>query len=160
MRERVELVEKKHPEISMRQQCDLLGVARSTVTYKPVEEDPEDIRIKRLLDEVYMIDPCLGSRRLVTVLARDYDIKTDRKRITRLRREMGQETIWCKPRTSIPDDGHRKYPYLLRNLAIKRPDQVWCADITYVPMPRGHAYLCAVMDWNCLLYTSPSPRDS
>ena len=148
MRERVELVEKKHPEISMRQQCDLLGVARSTVTYKPVEEDPEDIRIKRLLDEVYMIDPCLGSRRLVTVLARDYDIKTDRKRITRLRREMGQETIWCKPRTSIPDDGHRKYPYLLRNLAIKRPDQVWCADITYVPMPRGHAYLCAVMDWN------------
>jgi putative transposase len=141
-------MEKKHPEISMRQQCRLLGVARSTATYKPVEEDPEDIRIKRLLDEVYMIDPCLGSRRLVTVLSRDHDIKTDRKRITRLRREMGQETIWCKPRTSIPDDGHRKYPYLLRNFAIERPDQVWCADITYVPMPRGHAYLCAVMDWN------------
>ena len=111
MRDRVELVDKKHPEISMRKQCDLLGVARSTVTYKPVEEDPEDIRIKRLLDEVYMIDPCLGSRRLVTVLARDYDIRTDRKRVARLRRDMGQETIWCKPRTSIPDDGHRKYPF-------------------------------------------------
>ena len=61
---------------------------------------------------------------------------------------MGLETIWCKPRTSIPDDGHRKYPYLLRKLSIDRPDQVWCADITYVPMPGGHAYLCAVMDWH------------
>ena len=131
----------------MRTQCKLLGVARSTVTYQPVEEDPEDLRIKRLLDEIYMIDPCLGSRRVVTVLARDYGVKTDRKRVARLRREMGQETIWCKPRTSIPDNGHRKYPYLLRNLVIDRPDQVWCADITYVPMPRGHAYLCAIMDW-------------
>ena len=85
---------------------------------------------------------------MVTVLERDHEIKTDRKRVARLRREMGQETIWCKLRTSIPDDGHSKYPYLLRHLAIDRPDQVWCADITYVPMPRGHAYLCAVMDWN------------
>jgi putative transposase len=148
VRDRVELVDKNHPKISMRKQIKLLGVARSTVSYKPVAEDPEDIRIKRLLDEVYMKDPCLGSRRLVTVLERDYDAKTNRNRVARLRREMGQETIWCKPRTSIPDDGHRKYPYLLRHLAIDRPDQVWCADITYVPMPRGHAYLCAVMDWN------------
>ena len=147
MRDRIALVDKNHPKISMRKQSVLLGVARSTITYKPVEEDPEDIRIKRLLDEIYMKDPCLGSRRLVTVLERDHEVKTDRKRVARLRREMGQETIWCKPRTSIPDDGHRKYPYLLRHLAIDRPDQVWCADITYVPMPRGHAYLCAVMDW-------------
>jgi putative transposase len=142
------LVDKKHPQISMRKQSILLGVARSTISYQPVVEDPEDLRIKRLLDEIYLKDPCLGSRRLVTVLERDHGIKTDRKRLTRLRREMGQETIWCKPRTSIPDDGHRKYPYLLRNLTIERPDQVWCADITYVPMPRGHAYLCAVMDWH------------
>jgi putative transposase len=148
VRERVELVDKKHPKISMRKQSILLGVARSTISYKPVAEDPENLRIKHLLDEIYLKDPCLGSRRLVTVLERDHGIKTDRKRLTRLRREMGQETIWCKPRTSIPDDGHRKYPYLLRNLTIQRPDQVWCADITYVPMPRGHAYLCAVMDWH------------
>ncbi len=148
MRDRIALVDKNHAEISMRKQSVLLGVARSTITYKPVDEDPEDIRIKRLLDEIYMKDPCLGSRRLVTVLERDYDMKVDRKRVARLRREMGQETIWCKPRTSIPDDGHRKYPYLLRHLAIDRPDQVWCTDITYVPMPRGHAYLCAVMDWH------------
>jgi len=148
VRDRIELVDKGYPEISMRKQCALLGVARSTVGYQAVAEDPEDIRIKRLLDEIYMIDPCLGSRRLVTVLDRDYGVKINRKRVRRLRSEMGQEAIWCKPRTSIADNGHRKYPYLLRNLAIDRPDQVWCADITYVPMPRGCAYLCAVMDWH------------
>ena len=148
MRERIELMDKGHPKISMRTQSRLLGVARSTANYKPVGEDPEDIRIKRLLDEIYLIDPCLSSRRLVTVLERDHGIKVNRKRLGRLRREMGHEAIWCKPRTSIPDDGHRKHPYLLRKLAIERPDHVWCADITYVPMPRGHAYLCAVMDWH------------
>ncbi len=137
-----------HPKISIRKQSELLAVTRGTINYKPVDENPEDLRIKRLLDEIYMKDPCLGSRRLVTVLERDHGIKTNRKRISRLRREIGQEAIWCKPRTSIPDNGHRKYPYLLRHLAIDRPDQVWCADITYVPMPRGSAYLCAVMDWN------------
>ena len=147
MRERIELVEKEHPKISMRAQCSLLDVARSTVDYQAVAESLEDIRIKRLLDEIYMIDPCLGSRKLVTILARDHGITVNRKRLQRLRREIGHEAIWCKPRTSIPDNGHRKYPYLLRNLAITRRDQVWCADITYVPMPRGHAYLCAVMDW-------------
>ena len=147
MKDRIELVEKKHPQLSVRTQCKLLGVARSSLTYAAVAESPEDLRIKRLLDEIYLIDPCLGSRRLVTVLDRDYDIQINRKRLQRLRREIGHEAIWCKPRTSIPDKGHRKYPYLLRELTINRPDQVWCADITYVPMPGGHAYLCAVMDW-------------
>jgi putative transposase len=71
-----------------------------------------------------------------------------RKRLTRLRREIGHETIWCRPRTTIPDDGARKYPYLLRGLSIERSDHVWCTDITYVPMPHGSAYLCAVMDWH------------
>jgi putative transposase len=93
VRDRIALVDNNHPKISMRKQSMLLGVARSTITYKPVDEDPEDIRIKRLLDEIYMKDPCLGSRRLVTVLERDYDMKADRKRVARLRREMGQETI-------------------------------------------------------------------
>jgi putative transposase len=141
-------MDKGHPKISMRRQSKLLGVARSTAGYKPSAENPENLRIKRLLDETYLIDPCLGSRRLVTVLDRDHGVKVNRKRLDRLRREMGHEAIWCKPRTSIPDDGHRKYPYLLRKLAIERPDHVWCTDITYVPMPRGHAYLCAVMDWH------------
>jgi putative transposase len=122
-------------------------VARSTAAYQPVAVDPEDIQIKRLLDEIYLIDPCLGSRRLVTVLKRDHGVRVNHKRLDRLRREMGHEAIRCKPRTSIPDDGHRKYPYLLRNLAIERPDHVWCSDITYVATEHGNAFLCAVMDW-------------
>ena len=131
----------------MRRQCQLLGVSRSSVNYQAVAESAENLLIKRLLDEYYMVDPCLGSRRLITILKRENGITINRKRLQRLRREMGIEAIYCKPRTSIPDDGHRKYPYLLRNLAIVRPNQVWCTDITYVPMPHGHAYLCAVMDW-------------
>lgn len=141
------MAEKDYPDISMRRQCELLGVARSSVDYEPIDEKEEDLRIKRLLDEYYMIDPCLGTRRLKTVLKRENGLTVNRKRLQRLRREMGIEAIYCKPRTSIPDDGHRKYPYLLRDLAVVRPNQVWCTDITYVPMPHGHAYLCAVMDW-------------
>ena len=148
MRERSELVDKGHPKVSVRKQCKLLGVARSSVDYQPVGESQEDLDFKRILDEIYLADPCLGSRRLVTILERDYDRKVNRKRLCRLRREMGQEAIWCRPRTSIPDDTHRKYPYLLRNLKIERSDHVWCADITYVPMAHGNAYLCAVMDWH------------
>ncbi|GAB4169842.1 MAG: hypothetical protein Fur0032_08500 [Terrimicrobiaceae bacterium] len=104
--------------------------------------------LMRVMDEIYMKDPCIGSRRLVTVLERDHGIKANRKRIQRLRREMGIETIWCRPRrTSLPDHGHRKYPYLLRDRVVSRADEAWCADITYIPMPHGHAYQCAVMDW-------------
>ena len=147
MKDRIELVEKKHPDLSMRTQLKLLGVARSSAVYQPVAESAQNLHIKRLLDELYLIDPCLGTRRLVTILKRDYGLTVNRKRVQRLRREMGIVAIYCEPRTSIPDDGHRKYPYLLRNLAVERPDQVWCTDITYVPMPNGHAYLCAVMDW-------------
>jgi putative transposase len=131
----------------MRKQAQLLGVARSTLAYRPVAEDAEDLRLKRLLDEIYLKDPCLGTRRLVKVLERDYGQTVNRKRIQRLRREMGLETLWCRPRTSFPDQSHRIYPYLLKGLEIDHPNQVWCADITYVPMPCGHAYLCAVMDW-------------
>ena len=148
MRDLTALVDKHFPGLSLRKQCELLGVARSSVDYQPVAESAEDRRIKRLLDKIYLQDPCLGSRRLVTVLERDHGVKINRKHLQRLRREMGHEAIWCRPRTSIPDDTHRKYPYLLRHLTIDRPDQVWCADITYVPMPGGHAFLCAVMDWH------------
>jgi putative transposase len=129
-------------------QCELLGVSRSTLDYQPVGANPEDLRLMRILDEIYLRDPCLGTRRLVTLLERDHGLSLNRKRLQRLRREMGVETIWCRPRTSRPEESHYKYPYLLRDLEVKRPDQVWCADITYVPMPQGHAYLCAVMDWH------------
>ncbi len=140
-------MEKEHPELSMRNQCILLSISRSTADYAPVPESDEDREIKRLLDEIYLKDPTLGSRRLVPVLERDHGRKVNRKRGRRLRQEMGQESIWCRPRTTIANKEHRKYPYLLRDLKIERPDQVWCTDITYVPMPSGHAYLCAVMDW-------------
>src|SRR5688572_10520890 len=137
----------------MREQCKLLGVPRSSLDYVPVAESTEDQRIKRLLDEIYMLDPCVGSRRLVSVMERDHGIVINRKRLQRLRREMGLEAIYCKPRTSIVDKANRIYPYLLRNKVISKPDEVWCADITYVPMPHGHAFLCAVMDWHtrCVL---------
>lgn len=148
MRDRFKLVNERDPRLSLRKQCQLLGVARSSVDYQRAPESAEDLELKRLLDEIYLLDPCLGSRRLVTVLQRDHDRKVNRKRLQRLRREMGYEAIWCQPRTSIPEETHRKFPYLLRQLNIERPDQVWCADITYVPMPQGHAYLCAVMDWH------------
>lgn len=142
------MVENKHPKISMRRQCELLDISRSSRTYQSVREKLEDLKIKRIFDELYLKDPCLGSRRLKTILKRDHKLIANRKRIQRLRSEMGIEAIYCRPRTSIPDDGHRKHPYLLRNLTVERPNQVWCTDITYVPMPRGNAYLCAVMDWH------------
>jgi putative transposase len=128
------------------------------LSYEPVPETVEDTKLKRILDELYLQDPCLGSRRLAAVLERDHGRVVNRKRIQRLRREMGLEAIYCKPRTSIVDKANRIYPYLLRDLVISKPDQVWCADITYVPMPRGHAFLCAVMDWNtrCVLGWSVS----
>ena len=141
------MVKQGHPKMSMRKRCELLEVCRSSVDYQRVAESSKDLELKRLLDEIYLKDPCLGSRRLVSVLKRDHSQVVNRKRMRRVRREMGHEAIWCKPRTSIPDGAHRKYPYLLRNLSIDRPNQVWCADITYVPMPQGQAYLCAVMDW-------------
>jgi len=146
---RAELVEKNHPKLSLREQCEILKVTRSTLSYQPVEISEEDREIMRIMDEIHMKDPCVGSRRLVPLLERDYGIKVNRKRIQRLRREMGIETIWCRPRrTSLPDNGHRKYPYLLGDRTVTRADEAWCADITYIPMPHGHAYLCAVMDWH------------
>ena len=148
MRDRKELVDRVNPEVSVRRQCEILAVSRSSLAYKSKGESEEDVRIKRLLDEIYLIDPCLGSRRLVTVLDREHGLKINRKRLQRLRQEMGQEAIWCRPRTTIADDGTHKYPYLLRNRQIERVDEVWCTDITYVPMKGGHAYLCAVMDWH------------
>lgn len=141
-------MEKDNSRISVRRQCELLSVARSSVNYKPVPESAEDVRARRALDELHMADPCLGSRRLVTLLDREYGIALRRKRVQRLCREMGLAAIYCRPRTSVPDAGHRKYPYLLRGMSVDRPNQVWCADITYVRMPVGHAYLCAVMDWH------------
>jgi putative transposase len=139
---------KNQPQPSVCAQCELLEVPRSSLDYRPGGESEEDRERMRLMDGIYLIDPCIGTRRLVKVLERNYGRKVNRKRLWRLRREMGLETIWCRPRnTSAPDKAHRKYPYLVGSLEVKRPDQVWCADITYVAMSSGHAHLCVVMDW-------------
>jgi len=147
-RERAKLVEESHPELSVRKQSELLEVTRSVVGYEKAAESGENQKILRLMDEIYLEDPCIGTRRLVTILKRDHGLEVNRKRLVRLRRLMGLETIWCRPhKTSLPEASHKKYPYLLRDQEVARTDKVWCADITYVPMGRGHGYLCAVMDW-------------
>ena len=153
---RAELVEEKNPELSVRKQCKLLGVSRSSVYYEKAPESEEDRAVMQAMDKIYMKDPCIGTRKLVTVLERDYGLKANRKRIQRLRRAIGMETIWCQPRkpsTGHPDAAHRKYPYLLRGHQSQWADEIWCSDITYIPMGCGHAYLCAVMDWHtrCVL---------
>lgn len=99
------------------------------------------------MKEVYLKEPTFGSRRIVPLLKTERGETVNRKRLQRLRNEMGMKTIYCRPRTSIPNKDHNKYPYLLRNLNIYRSNQVWCTDITYVPMPRGHVYLCCILDW-------------
>lgn len=137
-----------HPDLSLRRQCELLGIARSSLAYIPAPEGDEDLRIKRILDEIHLLDPSSGSRRCVVILARDHGLTVNRKRAQRLRREMGLEAVYCRPGTSMANPAHKKFPYLLRGMVIDRADMVWCADITYVPMAKGNAYLCAVMDWH------------
>ena len=114
MNGRAELVECGHPFLSLRTQCELLGVSRSSLDYVPVPASAEDLKIMRIVDEIYLRDPCIGARRIALLLERDHALCVNRKRVSRLRREMGIETIFCRPRTSIPDREHTKFPYLLR----------------------------------------------
>ncbi len=141
-----ELVEWDHPKLSLRRQCELVGLARSTLYYELAEPSPEDLKLMRLLDEQYLETPFYGSRRMRVHLGA-VGYRVNRKRVQRLMRQMGLEALYPKPRTSAPHPEHRIFPYLLRDLKVVRPNQVWCSDITYVPMPRGFMYLVAVMDW-------------
>lgn len=140
------MIEKDHPELSIRRQAELLGINRNRLEV-PARASEEDQRVMRDLDELHTRWPVYGQRKLLREL-RTCGWSIGRKRVRRLMRLMGLEAIAPKPKTSIPDAGHRKYPYLLRDLEIVRPDQVWCTDITYIPMGRGFAYLTAVMDWH------------
>jgi putative transposase len=132
--------------VSVRHQCELLELCRSGYYYQPCPETPENLVLMRRLDELHLAHPVYGSRKLQVLLARD-GWPVNRKRVVRLLRLMGIEAIYCKPRTSLPLPGHQIYPYLLADLDINGPDQVWCLDITYVPMAQGFMYLVAVMDW-------------
>jgi putative transposase len=135
------------PGISLRRQCELLNVPRGRLYFTPADESTEDQQLKRLLDEEYLRHPFYGTRRMAVYL-RSQGWRVNRKRVRRLMREMGIEAIGPKPNTSRRDKAHAVYPYLLRDVAIKRPDQVWSTDITYVPMPHGFAYLVAIIDWH------------
>jgi putative transposase len=130
----------------VRHQCELLDLCRSTYYYQCAPETEENLALMRRLDELHLEHPVYGSRKLAASLCRE-GVVINRKRVVRLLRLMGIEAIYAKPKTSVPAPGHQIYPYLLRDLAVTGPDQVWCADITYVPMARGFMYLVAVMDW-------------
>jgi len=133
-------------KLSVRRQCALLGVSRSGYYYEPCPESPENLCLMRRLDELHLEHPVYGRPRLTVTLQRE-GWRVNEKRIGRLMKVMDLEAIYCKPGTSVPQPGHEIYPYLLRNKAITGPDQVWCADITYIPMKHGFMYLMAVMDW-------------
>ena len=140
------MVEVGHPALSVRRQCELLGLNRSSLYYEPAGETPENLRLMRLIDEQYTARPFYGSRRMTEWLTQRGE-EVNRKRVQRLMRRMGLEAIYPKPRLSTAGKGHTIYPYLLRGVAIERADQVWSADITYVPMASGFMYLAAVIDW-------------
>jgi putative transposase len=124
----------------------LLGLSRASLYYEPAEESQENLRLMRLIDRQYTQVPFYGSRRMTAWLQSD-GYAVNRKRVVRLMRVMGIEAVYTKPKLSQPGEGHKIYPYLLRRLRIERRDQVWCTDITYIPMARGFLYLVAVMDW-------------
>ncbi len=141
------MIEQDHQHLSIRQQCEMLGVPRSMVYYEPHRSHKEDLAIMRLMDELYLKDPTMGTRRMMFVLGRDCRITIGRKRARRLMRTMGLEPIYPRKSLSIPGSPVYRYPYLLRGLEIERADQVWCSDITYIPMSKGFLYLVVVMDW-------------
>jgi putative transposase len=141
------MIDKDNNKLSISRQCRLLAVNRSTFYYNPKPINPEDLELMRRIDELYLNTPTAGSRTMRNYLRRQ-GYKINRKRVQRLMRLMGLEAIYPKPKTSRPHPEHKVYPYLLRDLTIDRPNQVWSADITYVPMGRGFMYLVAVMDWH------------
>ena len=144
--ERLALVDHGDPVLPVAAQCRLLKVARSTLYYRPAPVSADDLAVMRRMDELHLTWPFYGSRRMAAVLRRE-GWAVNRKRAKRLMRVMGIEAIYQKPNTSKGHPDHKVYPYLLRGLAIDRPNQVWCADITYIPMAKGFVYLVAVMDW-------------
>lgn len=140
-------IEREHKRLTIARQCVLVGLPRSTCYYRPRGESAENLALMRRIDEQYLRTPFYGSRKMAEVLS------INRKRAQRLMRVMGIEAIYPKRWTTWPGAGHKIYPYLLREVEITRPDQVWASDITYVPLRHGFLYLVVVMDWysRCVL---------
>jgi putative transposase len=141
------MIDPEHPSLSVRHQCRLLGLHRSSYYYEPATETEENLRLMRLIDEQYTEQPVFGSRRM-TIWLNGRGEAVNRKRVQRLMRVMGLEAIYPKPNLSAGTGRHKVYPYLLRGVMVERADQVWSTDITYLPMERGFMYLAAVMDWH------------
>lgn len=140
------MVEPAHHRLSITAQCRLLSISRSSYYYAPVPEAEETLALMRVIDAAFLDCPWYGSRQMVRHLQRAGH-QVGRRRVRRLMAKMGLSPIYQRPRTSDPHPQHRIYPYLLRKLMIDRPNQVWCADVTYIPMRRGFLYLAAIMDW-------------
>ena len=137
----------KDSVLSISRQCELLDLARSTYYYTPEPVSDEELELMRLIDQCYLELPFYGTRRIKDWLFDNHNLVVNRKRIQRLRRLLAIETLYPKRNLSLANHEHKIYPYLLRNLTIERPNQVWSTDITYVPMAKGFVYLVAVIDW-------------
>lgn len=143
---RKEIVEPEHPRLSITRQCDLLSISRSSWYYEALGESAENLELMRLIDEQFMEEPSYGVRQMARHLRRK-GYWVNRKRVWRLMRKMGLMAIYQKPDTSKPHPEHKIYPYLLNGMDITEPGQVWCSDVTYIPMRKGFLYLVAIMDW-------------
>ena len=140
------MIDPGHDELSIARQCSLVSISRSSFYYQDQGESLLNLNLMRLIDEQFLETPWYGSRQMARHLQR-LGYRVGRKRVRRLMRLMGLQAIYQAPRTSDPHPDHRIYPYLLRGLEIERANQVWCTDITYIPMRRGFLYLVAIMDW-------------
>ena len=140
------MIDSNHPRLPVVRQCALVALSRSTYYYSGCGESSFNRQLMRCIDEQFLATPWYGSRQMVRSLRRQGH-PVGRKRVRRLMRQMGLTAIYRRPRTSSPDGSHRVYPYRLRHLKIERPNQVWCADMTYIPIRRGFLYLVAIMDW-------------
>jgi putative transposase len=144
---RQEMIEADNERISITQQCSLLSISRSSFYYEPTGENLLNLKLMRLIDEQFMNTPYYGARQMARYMRRQ-GYCVGRKRVRRLMQKMGLMAIYQKPNTSAPHPEHKIYPYLLRGIEITRPNQVWCADVSYIPMRKGFLYLVAVMDWH------------
>ncbi len=144
--ERKAMVRRDVSGLSLSRQCEILSISRSSLYYRLRGESPANLALMRRIDELFLKHPFYGSRQMARHLRREGGV-VGRHRVRRLMRLMGLEAIYRAPKTSTPHPEHRVYPYRLKGLAIERPDHVWCADITYIPLRRGFLYLVAVMDW-------------
>ena len=140
------MIEPNHEQLSVRRQCELLGLNRASYYYRPATESVLNLELMRCIDEQYLKTPFYGWPRMTAHLRRQ-GYAVNHKRVQRLMQVMGVQALYPKRRLSVADPEHRKYPYLLRNLEIVRCNQVWSTDITYVPLEQGFMYLVAVMDW-------------